>query len=202
MSKNVVLNGQTYNGVSEVSLPVSGGTANFKDVDEIVETDKQNIDLALALFGVTAENGWTISEVNIPNAVTAANYPNGLELSHSLGVRPKCMAVFKKDISAQKGGTTVEDGNPIGGICELEAFPDSDYNVASCANSLIRCTKPFDTRCNTAQKTIAIDDDYPTFIVSSYWAFKNSTDTTVTLLGRSEKALYAGDYYLAVKATE
>lgn len=35
MSKNVILNGQTYNGVSEVSLPISGGTAKFKDEDEI-----------------------------------------------------------------------------------------------------------------------------------------------------------------------
>lgn len=37
MSKNVILNGQTYNGVSEVSLPISGGTALFKDEDEIIE---------------------------------------------------------------------------------------------------------------------------------------------------------------------
>lgn len=36
MSKNVILNGITYNGVSEVELPVSGGTAKFKDNDEII----------------------------------------------------------------------------------------------------------------------------------------------------------------------
>ena len=37
MSKNVKLNDKTYSGVSTVKLPTStGGTATFKDVDEIV----------------------------------------------------------------------------------------------------------------------------------------------------------------------
>lgn len=36
MSKNIILDGQTYNGVSEVELPVSDGTALFKDEDEII----------------------------------------------------------------------------------------------------------------------------------------------------------------------
>lgn len=31
MSKNVIINNTTYNGVSEVSLPISGGTALFRD---------------------------------------------------------------------------------------------------------------------------------------------------------------------------
>lgn len=34
MSKNIILDGQTYNGVSEVSLPVSGGMANFNDTSD------------------------------------------------------------------------------------------------------------------------------------------------------------------------
>ena len=36
MSKNVIINGTTYSGISEVSLPISGGTAKFKDEDEII----------------------------------------------------------------------------------------------------------------------------------------------------------------------
>ena len=35
MSKNVIINGTTYSGVSEIMLPVSGGNALFKDEDEI-----------------------------------------------------------------------------------------------------------------------------------------------------------------------
>jgi len=36
--KNVTVNGNEYTGVSEVQLPVTGGgTANFRDVDEITE---------------------------------------------------------------------------------------------------------------------------------------------------------------------
>lgn len=35
MSKNIILNNQTYNNVSQISLPIEGGKALFKDVDEI-----------------------------------------------------------------------------------------------------------------------------------------------------------------------
>lgn len=35
MSKNVIINGTIYSGVSEIMLPISGGNALFKDEDEI-----------------------------------------------------------------------------------------------------------------------------------------------------------------------
>lgn len=37
MAKTILMNGETHPGVSEVELPVSGGTALFRDVDEIPE---------------------------------------------------------------------------------------------------------------------------------------------------------------------
>lgn len=38
MSKDIIINGETYSGVVDVALPTSGGTALFRDVDEIPES--------------------------------------------------------------------------------------------------------------------------------------------------------------------
>ena len=52
MAKNVIINGETYPGVSEVELPVSGGTAVFRDVDEVASP----IRIIEGTFTTTAAN--------------------------------------------------------------------------------------------------------------------------------------------------
>lgn len=98
--KNVKLNDTTYEGISKVQLPTAdGGTASFKDEDEIVEpvlktgieitptTSRQEIDVpdgfdgfdAFAVKGVTAAIDPNITVHNIKKNVTILGVTGDLE---------------------------------------------------------------------------------------------------------------------------
>lgn len=63
MSKNVIINGTTYSGISEVLLPVSGGNALFKDEDEItVPTGSKTI----TTNGTHDVSAYASAVVNVP----------------------------------------------------------------------------------------------------------------------------------------
>lgn len=78
MSKNIILDGQTYNGVSKVELPVSGGTALFKDEDEImVPTGTKQITangngIDVSEYAAVDVNV-SASEINLQNKTATAN---------------------------------------------------------------------------------------------------------------------------------
>lgn len=64
MSKNVVVNGTTYNGVDSVKLPlVGGGYATFADAEsgtsQTVELYSKTINSAESLVAIQAESSWS-----------------------------------------------------------------------------------------------------------------------------------------------
>ena len=63
MSKNVIINNTTYSGVSEVSLPISGGTALFRDQDEITTPSGSKSITANGEYDVTE---YVSAIVNVP----------------------------------------------------------------------------------------------------------------------------------------
>lgn len=78
MSKNIILDGQTYNGVSQVELPVSGGTALFKDEDEIIvpagtkQITANGTGIDVAEYA-TVDVNVPAPEINLQNKTATAN---------------------------------------------------------------------------------------------------------------------------------
>ena len=78
MSKNIKLNDTDYNGVSTVQLPTTdGGTATFKDVDEITPSSGGS---GFELKGTYTVNtsGYVYDKSTIDNAVLTPSYENGM----------------------------------------------------------------------------------------------------------------------------
>lgn len=104
MSKNIKLNNTDYNGVSTVQLPTTnGGTASFKDVDEITTpsgsltiTENGTHDVKdyaqavvnVATSGGSSENAYEMGTFEITEVTKNYTY------NHSLGRVPKFVIVY------------------------------------------------------------------------------------------------------------
>ena len=74
MSKNIIINGTTYSGISTIRSKTSGGTADFKDIDEIL-TPSGSIEITsngthdvtnYASAYVNVKNGGSFSATELP----------------------------------------------------------------------------------------------------------------------------------------
>lgn len=104
MSKNIKLNNTDYNGVSTVQLPTTnGGTATFKDTDEIMTpsgtktitengthdvTNYANAIVNIASSGGSSENSYEMGTFEITEICTNYTY------THELGRVPKFAIVY------------------------------------------------------------------------------------------------------------
>jgi hypothetical protein len=81
MSKDVIINGTTYQGVSTVTLPVSGGTATFTDTDEISTGDLSLSGITAAYSGGSVAAGTTLSQltgITVTASYTADGYTGSM----------------------------------------------------------------------------------------------------------------------------
>ena len=74
MSKNIIINGTTYSGISTIRSKTSGGTTDFKDIDEILTpsgsitiTSNGTHDVTnYASADVNVESGGSFSATELP----------------------------------------------------------------------------------------------------------------------------------------
>lgn len=143
MSKNIKLNNTDYNGVSTVQLPTtSGGTATFKDTDEIMTPSGTKTITENGTHDVT---NFAQAIVNVPTSGGSGSSGNSYEMGtftlteaqdnytyeHSLGRVPKFAIVYP--ISIDKNTSDEEHHNPYA-IAEqtiLNGLGQENYNISS-----------------------------------------------------------------------
>lgn len=67
MSKNIIINGTTYSGVSIVRLKTGGGSADFKDIDE---TASPSGSVTITTNGTHDVTNYASAEVQVPVGIT------------------------------------------------------------------------------------------------------------------------------------
>lgn len=139
MSKNIKLNDTDYNGVSTVQLPTtSGGTATFKDTDEIKTPSGSTTITENGTHDVT---NFASAIVNVPTSGSSGSSENSYEMgtftleavaynytyTHSLGRVPKFVILYP--ISIVKDGSHTPYA--ISQQTLLKGLGQEDYNIAS-----------------------------------------------------------------------
>lgn len=146
MSKNVVINEKTYNGVSTVQLNIdTGGTATFRDTDEIT-TPSGNI--TITENGTHDVTNYASAVVNVEAAGGSASGANTYEMGqftieetcrlytyeHSLGRVPKFVIVYPIDVAVTEQTYAISFETIFNGIGQ------EDYDISS--NSATWLTTP------------------------------------------------------------
>ena len=177
MSKNVKVNGVEYSGISTVALPtVNGGTATFKDTDEIVtpsgsKTITSNgthdvTNFASVLVNIATSGGssggsgsakitsgeYTVSEDNI--------YPSNEIIQHGLGVVPDIIYFIAENAEQFLGnGETLSLGGvwikhpvtmKLGGATEKYT---TNVFISGGTNNYCDCSSVAGTRPRTPEPT-------------------------------------------------
>lgn len=143
MSKNIKLNNKDYNGVSTVQLPTtSGGTATFKDTDEI-KTPSGSI--TITKNGTHDVTNFASAIVNVPISGGSGSSENSYEMGtftlmetqdnytyeHKLGRVPKFAIVYP--ISIDKNTSDVEHNSAyaIAAQIILNGLGQENYSISS-----------------------------------------------------------------------
>lgn len=153
MSKNIKLNDTNYNGVSTVQLPTtSGGTATFKDTDEIktpsgsitiTENGTHDVtNFASAIVNVPTSGGSGSSENSYEmGTFTLTEVQNNYTYEHSLGRVPKFAIVYPISIDKNTSDEEHHNAYTIAEQIILNGLGQENYNISS-KNSVIN-NSPF-----------------------------------------------------------
>lgn len=185
MSKNIKLNDTNYSEVSIVQLPTNeGGTATFKDVDEITTPSGGS---------GSSENSYEMGTFTLDEVTTNYTY------EHSLGRVPKFAIVYPISLNKNTSDTEHHTNYTISAQYILNGLGQDNYNISS--KDLIIGNNPFAQYYGTG---------YSSNVDGGSWGFDATcgtnlefTETTVVVgaqckIGATSGHLTVGTYGIIV----
>lgn len=141
MSKNIKLNDTNYTGVSTVQLTTTdGGTATFKDTDEITTpsgsvtiTENGTHDVtnyASAVVNVASGSSGSSENSYEMGQFTITENTNRYTYEHSLGRVPKFALVYPIDVDKYEAGVTEHSTHSISTLMMLNGLGQEDYEIS------------------------------------------------------------------------
>ena len=134
MSKNVKVNGANYSGVSIVQLQTAeGGTATFKDVDEIVTAPSGGVETGTFVGDGTAQVTLPVTSKKQGYSILVENYDTLKEDVSSLA-NMSLLYSFCDDVHKRRGSSRVYNGGVASGF---EAKENNSTHVEFTDDSVI-----------------------------------------------------------------
>lgn len=211
MSKNIKLNDTDYNGVSTVQLPTtSGGTASFKDVDEITTPSGSKTITENGTYDVT---NFAQAVVNVPTdggsessgnsyemgTFTLTEVQNNYTYEHSLGRVPKFAIVYPSSIDKNTSDAEHHTSYAIAEQIILNGLGQENHNISS-KDSVIT-NRPFAQYYGVGYSSST--DGGSTGVSATYGTNLEFTETTVVVgmqskVGAASGHLTVGTYGIIV----